>query len=193
MIKNLVAVAVLIVAVTGVAFAGGDLEPTPQIVERPVAKKPVVRVPTKVVAAPVVTMPEVDVRSHALFLGSIADRELSGFDNFGDIEWDEAGYVMYSPVVSGISPVLGVIFGDAEGFIAGAGYGFANKVKAYAALNTNGEEYFGGDRNTGAQAGVQVALPVGLALDLGVLAPEADRIGKSGGEAIPYVGVGYRF
>ena len=187
MIKNLLAVAALAVAVSGTAFAGGDLEPTPEIVTRPA----VVVEDTAVVVATPVAVEVADVREHGLFLGAISDVQLSDWE-FDELTAD-TGYLTYSPVTTGVSPVAGVIFGEAKGFILGAGYGINNTVKPYVTLASLGEDYTEGKIFIGAQAGVQVALPVGLALDLGVLTPEVEEIGKSGSLALPYVGVGYRF
>lgn len=191
MIKNLLAVAALAVAVSGTAFAGGDLEPTPEIVTRPAQPVKDVAVVVKEKAEVVVAAVTNDTRDHALFLGAISDVQLSDWE-FDELTAD-TGYLTYSPVTTGVSPVAGIIFGEAKGFIVGAGYGINDTVKPYVALNSNGADYFEGTVNVGAQAGVQVALPVGLALDLGVLTPEVEEIGKSGSLALPYVGVGYRF
>lgn len=193
MIKNLLAVTALAVAVSVpvVAFAGGDLEPTPQIVTRPAAPK---ATPVEVVKAETAAVVEAvtnDTRNHGLFLGVISSTQLSNWE-FDELTAD-TGYLTYSPVTTGFSPVAGVIFGEAKGFILGAGYGINNTVKPYVTLASLGDDYIDGKINIGAQAGVQVALPVGLALDLGVLTPEVSEIGKSGSLALPYVGVGYRF
>jgi len=178
-------VAAVAVLVSGSAFAGGGLEPEPTIVERPQPVQEVVPVPVPV---PVVVTEVPSVRDQALFLGTFAGVELEDVDSLSDFD-SEDYYLKWSPVTTGFSPVAQVIGGeDVWGVGGGVGYGFANLVKPYVSID--GTKFGGDDFNVGGSVGVNVALPVGLALDLGVATPDLDADDR---QAFPFLGLGYRW
>lgn len=192
MIKQLLVVAAIAVAVSGSAFAGGGFEPAPVVKARPAApaatKPSPVAVAKAAKAAVVAEVTSPRTRDHALFLGAFADRPVTTWDNLDDMEFN-AGYVKYSPVTTGFSPVASVVFGDTKGFEVGAGYGISNKVKPYVTVGNLGSDYFS-NNSLVASVGVNVALPAGLALDLGVLSHDIKDLTET---VTPFVGVGYRF
>lgn len=143
------------------------------------------------------------VRNHGLFLGIYDDFEFNQSEsvdsdgNDGGIEYDRVGYLNYSPITNGLSPVVGVNFGDIKGFNLGGGYGleyYSVKLKPYFTVSTfDVDNYFTNDAEIGASIGVQFALPVGLAVDVGVSAPELVDFVESDTERSAFAGIGYRF
>jgi len=203
MIKSITIAAVLMAA-SGIAMADGWGSPDPVVTKRPQPPVEVTVVPQTTVTDTPVSVSR--VKSHGLFLGSVSveqvveqdvqevnffDARLSPLDH--NTDWDQVGYLNYSPVTTGFSPVVGILFGEAKGFNLGLGYGLGNMVKPYVGLNTNhGDDYFTSDAEVGAFAGMQVALPLGLAVDLGVATPDADELGREA-DLHPFAGVGFRW
>ena len=197
-----VSAAIALALASGAALAGGYDEP--EVVEVPVPQVEERRVVTKTerVLVPAIPAPKLETRAHALYLGVVSseDFDVENFNDLddldgedGDIELGDSGYLNYSPMGEGLSPVLGVKFGAVKGFNAGLGYAFNNLVKPYIGVNTNDlDDYFTSDVTVGGFAGVNVALPYGFAFDLGVETPDLDGVGE-GGDALPFAGVGYRW
>jgi len=197
MFKTNMMVAVAALFMAGNAFAGGPnaqservvIEPAPVVVQEevePVTQPTLPVIPTVVAST---------TRSHGLWLGSLSTRDLLDDNAEGDLTdgFGDIGYLNYSPVTTGFSPVVGVNFGDVKGFNLGLGYAFNNWIKPYVGVSSvHADDYLTSDAEIGAFAGTQIALPMGLGIDLGV-ATDAEEIGKSGNVALPFVGIGLRF
>jgi len=99
----------------------------------------------------------------------------------------DTGYINYSSLSPGFSPVVGIKFGNLKGLNLGMGYGINNIFKPYVGASANSDEEYLTDVAVGVFVGVNSALMFdGLVLDVGVELVSEDNL-------VSYAAFGWRW